>query len=128
LVLTFRLNDEIHAFYKYMRPTPDESRVRAQMIDLIANTILSRWPDAEVLPFGSWQTELYLPTGDIDLVVTTPRLIVDEWDVHGSNRTKVRLLRELASMMRNGYITQDVAVISKAKVPIIKFVTLDGEF
>jgi DNA polymerase sigma len=101
-----------------MAPTAAESRVRASMIDLIANSITNQWPDAEVLPFGSWQTGLYLPTGDIDLVVTTPRM---------EDRTKVRLLRDLAALMRRARITADVAVISKAKVPIIKFVTNDGE-
>jgi DNA polymerase sigma len=40
---------------------------------------------------------------------------------------KVRLLRDLAGMMRSARITQDVAVIHRAKVPIIKFVTTEGE-
>lgn len=112
-----RLNDEIHAFYNFMAPTPAEARVRANMIDIVANTIRKHWPSAEVLPFGSWQTGLYLPTGDIDLVVTTPLL---------NERNKVKLLRDLASFMRMGRITQNVAVISRAKVPIIKFVTNEG--
>lgn len=33
------------------------------------NTILSLWPDAQVMVFGSYRTGLYLPTSDIDIVV-----------------------------------------------------------
>ena len=36
------------------------------------------------------------------------------------------MLAELARAMRQAYITDVVAIISKAKVPIIKFVTNEG--
>lgn len=100
-----------------MSPTRAEYDVRKAMIELIAHTIWREWRDAEVVPFGSWQTQLYLPMGDIDLVVSTPQL---------NERNKTRLLQELARMMRVNQITKTVAVITKAKVPIIKFVTNDG--
>ena len=99
------------------------------IIELVTRSVMRLWRDAEVTPFGSWQTQLYLPSGlglflhlfspplmyrDIDLVVSTPRF---------TEASKVRLLSELASAMRQEKITDTVAVISKAKVPIIKFVT-----
>lgn len=100
-----------------MSPTPEEFRVRKTMIDLITHIIRKEWRDAQVTPFGSWETQLYLPTGDIDLVVSTPRL---------SEKNKVAMLHQLARMMRGNNITETVAVITRAKVPIIKFVTLEG--
>lgn len=56
---------------------------------------------------------------DIDLVVSNK--VVTE-------ATKARLLAELARAMRQAYITDTVAIISKARVPIIKFVTLEGAY
>ena len=44
-----------------------------------------------------------------------------------SDSQKNKMLAELARAMRQAYITDVVAIISKAKVPIIKFVTSEGE-
>lgn len=54
---------------------------------------------------------------DIDLVVSTDKL---------NESNKVRLLAELSKAMRQAKITDVVAIIAKARVPIIKFVTLEG--
>lgn len=58
-----------------------------------------------------------LTSSDIDLVVATNQL---------TEGNKSRLLAELARAMRLAHITDMVAIISKARVPIIKFVTNDG--
>lgn len=55
---------------------------------------------------------------DIDLVVAHPGF---------TESKKLRLLSELAQAMRNSSITEKVAVIAKAKVPIVKFVTTRGK-
>lgn len=55
---------------------------------------------------------------DIDLVVSTKRL---------NEGNKARMLAELARAMRSAYLTDVVAIIAKARVPIIKFVTTEGE-
>jgi non-canonical poly(A) RNA polymerase PAPD5/7 len=62
-MLMIRLNAEIDAFYRHVSPTKSEYEVRLFMIELITRAILRAWPDAEVTPFGSWQTQLYLPHG-----------------------------------------------------------------
>ena len=61
--LGYRLNSEIQAFYRYLSPTRAEYEVRLFIIELISRTVRNTWPDAEVHPFGSWQTQLYLPSG-----------------------------------------------------------------
>lgn len=101
-----------------MSPTQAEYQVRKTMIDYISTAIQRRWPSATVFAFGSWQTQLYLPTGDIDLVVTNPNFL---------ESNKKRMLNELAGIVRSAGITHTVAIIGKARVPIIKFVTIDGE-
>lgn len=43
--------------------------MRADVVHRIEKIILSKWPEAQVEVFGSYRTNLYLPTSDIDLVV-----------------------------------------------------------
>jgi non-canonical poly(A) RNA polymerase PAPD5/7 len=56
-------------------------------------------------------------TRDIDLVVTKPF----------TESNKVRTLSDMARAMRQSKIADTVAIISKARVPIIKFVTNEGK-
>ncbi|EIW73257.1 hypothetical protein TREMEDRAFT_22292, partial [Tremella mesenterica DSM 1558] len=112
------LNREITEFYRYMSPTREEYEVRLLIIESITRAVKYKWPEATVTPFGSWQTQLYLPQGDIDLVVTHPTL---------TEHNKKNLLNDLARTMRYAMITDNVVVISKARVPIIKFVTKHGK-
>ena len=58
-----RLNEEITAFYDYVSPTRTEYEVRLFVIELIIKAVKNTWPEADISPFGSWQTQLYLPTG-----------------------------------------------------------------
>ena len=58
-----------------------------------------------------------LTVRDIDLVVTKPF----------TESNKVRTLSDMARAMRQSKIADTVAIISKARVPIIKFVTNEGE-
>ncbi|KAL5529593.1 hypothetical protein ACEPAG_5578 [Sanghuangporus baumii] len=111
------LHKEVEAYIKYISPTSVEHEVRHMTVLLIAASIKKTYPDAEVLPFGSFGTKLYLPQGDIDLVVKSRTL---------ENADKVTALRSLANIVRRTGITDKVTLISKAKVPIIKFVTSYG--
>ncbi|KAL1412065.1 hypothetical protein Q8F55_003062 [Vanrija albida] len=113
------LNDEVRAFYDHMSPSLEEYTVRRDLIDYLSALIRSHFPGAEVTPFGSWQTQLYLPTGDIDLVVFNPQL------VNAEKPKIVKFLHALAGLMKRRLANQ-VVVIARAKVPIVKFETNDG--
>lgn len=113
------LHCEVEAFVKYMSPTPIEDEVRSLSVMLIANAIRKSYPDAEVLPFGSYDTKLYLPLGDIDLVIYSHSMM---------RMAKVSVLHSLANIVKKAGITDRVTIIAKAKVPIIKFVTAHGRF
>ena len=60
---TYRLNQEVNAFVDYISPTPEEHDTRTMIVHWIQNTVVAEFPDAEVVPFGSFATKLYLPTG-----------------------------------------------------------------
>lgn len=56
---------------------------------------------------------------DIDLVIVSDSMAYSN---------KVSVLHSLASVLRKAGITSNVTVIAKAKVPIVKFVTIHGRF
>jgi len=133
-----RLNQEVDAFVDYISPTPEEHETRGMIVHWIRKTVIAEFPDAEVVPFGSFATKMYLPTGcdysthsidfcdlmpplhrDIDLVVNSPS--IKTGDIKS-------ILYRLAYILRRSNITNNIEVLAKTKVPIVKFVTLHGRF
>lgn len=111
------LHREVEAFVRYMSPTEVEEEIRGLVITLVSNAITNAFPDARILPFGSYETKLYLPNGDIDLVIKSDSMAYSD---------KVNVLRTLANVIKRARIASKVTIIAKAKVPIIKFVTIHG--
>jgi non-canonical poly(A) RNA polymerase PAPD5/7 len=58
-----RLTAEIKAFTRYITPTDQEHDLRSAVVESIRRLITRRWRNAELHPFGSFMTRLYLPTG-----------------------------------------------------------------
>ncbi|KZS90028.1 Nucleotidyltransferase [Sistotremastrum niveocremeum HHB9708] len=113
------LHREALAFTNWISPTPEEHEIRSLVVQQIERVVKRAFPDATLLPFGSFQTKLYLPTADIDLVLQSHEL---------SNRDKKRTLVALANALKRSGITDQVTVIAQARVPIVKFVTEIGQF
>ncbi|KAJ7311842.1 hypothetical protein JRQ81_006155 [Phrynocephalus forsythii] len=102
------LHEEIHDFYKYMSPRPEEERMRMEVVNRIESVIKELWPNADVKIFGSFKTGLYLPTSDIDLVVFGKWGTLPLWTL------------EEALRKHNVADKGSVKVLDKATVPIIK--------
>ncbi|KAH9997620.1 Nucleotidyltransferase, partial [Russula vinacea] len=113
------LHREVEAFVNYISPTREEDEVRSLAVILISQAISKRFPDAKVFAFGSYETKLYLPLGDIDLVVISPSMAYSD---------RITVLHALANTLKRAGITDKVTIIAKAKVPIVKFVTTHGYF
>ena len=75
------LHKEIIDLYEYLKPRPSEIKMRSEVIARVRRIILNRWPSARVEVFGSFSSQLYLPTSDIDLVVfgKWPKLPFSRW-------------------------------------------------
>jgi len=58
-----RLHREVEAFVNYISPTPIEDEIRSLVVDLVSKAVTQAFPDAQVKPFGSFGTKLYLPLG-----------------------------------------------------------------
>lgn len=123
---TNRLHSEVVAFHRYVSPTPTEQALRESVVESMRRAIRDRWDEADVRAFGSFATGLYLPHGDIDLVVTYPTLMEqmggpfqggksDPWA-----KTIVKRLNQIAALLRVRDLAKDVIVISHARVPIVK--------
>ena len=59
--------------------------------------------------FGSFASGLFVPSSDIDMVL------------FNSGSSPVDALNELARALRRTALYRDIVVISKARIPIIKF-------
>ncbi|EJD53195.1 Nucleotidyltransferase [Auricularia subglabra TFB-10046 SS5] len=113
------LHEEVKAFSEYLSPTPEEHEVRQLIIKLIENCVRRQWPEASVKAFGSFETRLYHPLGDIDLVICSERLEMME---------RKHVLYQLSHALKREGLADNVQVIAKARVPIIKFRTTHGRF
>ncbi|PWN53113.1 Nucleotidyltransferase, partial [Violaceomyces palustris] len=112
------LHREIMAFDRWLAPTRPEHEVRVMVIELIRKAITAQWRDAKVFSFGSQETRLYLPQGDIDLVVVSDAM---------EYQRREGVLRNMAACLRRNNLATDVTVIARAKVPIVKFVCTYGK-
>lgn len=70
----------------------------------------SIWSHAEVCPFGSFATGLYLPSSDIDVVVLNSGL-----------QNITARLETLAEALVRMNVASEVRVVAHARVPIVKF-------
>ncbi|KAG6829239.1 hypothetical protein H0H87_012199 [Tephrocybe sp. NHM501043] len=113
------LHNEVKAFTEYISPSPVEDAVRSLIVSLISRAVTNSFPDASVHPFGSYETKLYLPLGDIDLVILSESMAYND---------KITVLHALANTLKRAGITDRVTIIAKAKVPIVKFITTHGRF
>lgn len=103
------LHQEILDFVRYVTPTAEERALRAALLERLRAVTAKVFPTAETQVFGSYATDLYLPTSDIDVCVM------------GSGESQRDALRRLGSALRqHGF--ERIQCIDNAKVPIVKCV------
>ncbi|CEP64693.1 non-canonical poly(A) polymerase TRF5 LALA0_S13e00826g [Lachancea lanzarotensis] len=108
---------EIKDFVSYISPSQEEISLRNSTITKIRSAIKALWPDADLHVFGSFATDLYLPGSDIDCVVNSS----------AGDKENRNCLYSLASFLKRRKLATQVEVISKARVPIIKFVEPESQ-
>ncbi|RKP25601.1 hypothetical protein SYNPS1DRAFT_6896, partial [Syncephalis pseudoplumigaleata] len=117
-----RLHEEIVDFMKYIAPTPQEHEMRLLVVKQLEDVAKHLWYGAELSVFGSYDTQLYLPSSDIDVVITAPHLTA-------LNRSRlVDELFNLSNALKRRGIATDVRVVHKARVPIIKIVDVTTRY
>ncbi|KAF2772841.1 Nucleotidyltransferase [Teratosphaeria nubilosa] len=119
-----RLHKEICDFYEFVKPYEYEAAVRNDLIARVQRALRTcaapGAATAQIKCFGSFAAGLYLPTADMDLVALSQEFTKSGRKTFAQNRShmnKVATGMEFAGVApRRG-----VTVVSKAKVPIIKF-------
>ena len=107
-----QLHYEILEFCQHASPLEEERTMRADLIERITKSVKSLWSYARVEVFGSYKTDLYLPSCDIDLVV------FGRWA-----RKPLYSLKD--KLVKDGIVNEiNAKVIDNAKVPIIKIVDI----
>ena len=100
------LHKEILEFCDDISPRPSEETMRKEVVQKVKSFVRSKWYGAEVKVFGSFDTGLYLPTSDIDLVV------IGDCDLYSL---------ELELLSSDMFTPGTLNVLRKASVPIIKY-------
>ena len=98
---------------RYMEPTSQEVRMRKDLVQRFTKLITSFKMDVSVRPVGSYVTGLYLPTSDIDMVITSLRRT-------RINSTDYLSLYKLINKIRNSGFASQVEDVLRASVPLIR--------
>lgn len=106
-----QLHKEILDFSEFLSPTPEEQANRHTAVDRVFQVVKSIWPHCRVEVFGSFKAGLYLPTSDIDVVILDSKVKNPQTGLYALSR----------ALSQKG-IAKKMQVISKARVPIVKFV------
>ncbi|OTB09650.1 hypothetical protein M426DRAFT_6913 [Hypoxylon sp. CI-4A] len=114
-----RLHKEVMDFYLWVRPRDFEVHVRNVMIKNLRKLIKKKWPDADIYPFGSFMSGLYLPTADMDVAICSSNFIKTGYPKYDKSRSLWQLKSHL--LVYRVACRNEVDVISKAKVPLVKY-------
>ncbi|KAF9469521.1 hypothetical protein BDZ94DRAFT_1242597 [Collybia nuda] len=109
-----RLHDEVFAYMRYMQPTPQETTARQNVFNVVQRIALATIPQSRVELFGSCSNGLYLPTSDIDMIISTP-----------SSINIKKALFQLANQIKIKRVALGALVNHHARVPILTFTTSD---
>ncbi|CAG8728942.1 5748_t:CDS:2, partial [Ambispora leptoticha] len=105
------LNQDVNDFVDYISPRHEERRMRQYVVRLIEKEFEA--DKISTVAFGSFNTELYLPTSDIDLV-----FFCKSTDVKKLVHTYAAKIRKVDKLVTS---SKEVITVANAKVPIVKF-------
>lgn len=114
-----RLHKEVIDFYEYVRPRDFEDRIRRELVENLRGLIKRKWSDADVYPFGSFMSGLYLPTADMDIAICSHRFVDTGTQVYYA-KSNLFALRNWLQSHRVAF-RNEFELITKAKVPLVKY-------
>lgn len=106
-------------FYRYVKPRRFEEVIRRKLLVDLKENFRNYFPDADILPFGSFPAGLYLPTADMDVVLVSDEYMNGGRPIYSSKNTLYKIQH---FVQRDRLNIGRVEVITKAKVPLAKWV------
>ncbi|KAL8967595.1 MAG: hypothetical protein Q9183_002841 [Haloplaca sp. 2 TL-2023] len=117
----FRLHKEICDFYDFVKPQKFEQTIREDLLERLRVVVRERLPGCDAWCFGSFAAAMYLPNADMDLVVISSNFRT--FGIPNVLRTASQMHSFGAHLDQIGLAQRgSVVVISKAKVPLVKYV------
>lgn len=111
-------------FYDFVRPKDFEQRIRTNLVENLKKAMrrdARNFGSAQVFPFGSFMSGLYLPTADMDLVVCSASFMRGGPPTYLSAKNWLYKFKSfLVSQMIAD--SDSIQVIAHARVPLVKFV------
>ena len=125
MTVNSKLHKEICKFHDFVRPYQYEEAVRQELIKRIERAMRQAGTrgaeSVQVKCFGSFAAGLYLPTADMDLVAVSPDYLRTGRRSFCQSGTQMHKIANY--LVRMNIASPDgLAVISRSKVPIIKFI------
>ncbi|KAK4225122.1 putative Poly(A) RNA polymerase protein [Podospora fimiseda] len=114
------LHKEIVDFHDYIKPRDFEERLRADLVQEMKDFVKEMYKDADIYAFGSFPSGLYLPTGDMDLVLLSDKFRNRGVPMYATTSALFRF-RDRLNQHQIPY-QGDVELITKARVPLVKYV------
>jgi non-canonical poly(A) RNA polymerase PAPD5/7 len=109
-------------WYHYVKPRDFEQFIREKLIEDLRIRIRQNFKsDCDIRAFGSFPAGLYLPTADMDLVCVSDEYMRTGYPVLGGNYKKLRVFETFLRKQKLA-LNDEIEVISKAKVPLVKYV------
>eukprot|EP00178_Gracilaria_changii_P011163 TRINITY_DN319_c1_g1_i1.p1 TRINITY_DN319_c1_g1~~TRINITY_DN319_c1_g1_i1.p1 ORF type:complete len:955 (-),score=145.86 TRINITY_DN319_c1_g1_i1:646-3405(-) len=109
------LHHEVLEFLRFIEPTDTEKTARENMVNKVKSIVKALWPGSHAEVFGSYATNVFLPSSDIDMCVTnTP-----------TDGEKAEF-EQLAQAIRNVTGFARRVNIVDAKVKLVKIIASEG--
>jgi non-canonical poly(A) RNA polymerase PAPD5/7 len=110
-------------FWQLVRPRDFEQRIRDNLVENLQKAMRrdgKTFSRAEVHPFGSFKSGLYLPTADMDIVICSAGFMQRRLPTLTSKSTlyKFRSLLQVQGLAN----ADSIEVIAGARIPLVKYV------
>ncbi|KAK5995343.1 Poly(A) RNA polymerase protein 2 [Cladobotryum mycophilum] len=122
--LAFRLHKEIMDFYEYVKPRKFEQTIRDSLVENLKKAMKRdgrNFATAQLFPFGSFKSGLYLPTADMDLVVCSASFMRGGPPTFLGARSWLYKFQKFLVAQRVAD-PESIEVIAHARIPLVKFV------
>lgn len=126
-----RLHLEIEEFAKCSAPSSRDLRAVEAAVESVRREAAALWPESRTYLFGSQASGLSLPSSDLDIVILNASTSVLS-AAHGfSSEAKLQVtarLKKLLKRLRTANVITAGLVIGRARIPIIKASTKQGNY
>ncbi|TWU76014.1 hypothetical protein ED733_007154 [Metarhizium rileyi] len=122
--MAFRLHKEVIDFYEYVRPRVFEQRIRDDLVENLRKAMRRdgrNFASAQVHPFGSFMSGLYLPTADMDLVVCSASYMRGGPPTYLGAKSWLYKFQKFLTMQKVAD-SDSIEVIAHARIPLVKYV------